>query len=153
MGFLDKVKGKAADAVDKHGDKISGGLDKAGQFVDKKTKGKYSDKIATGKEKISGGMDKLEKSPEATSSGTPVSPIDPVAARGAASPPPWSDSAPDFNPAPVSGNESGLSPSAPESGAEPMDPTSVESADSALKADVSDDSTQPPSAPSYPPAP
>ena len=58
MGFLDKMKVKAADAVDKHGDKISGGLDKAAGMVDKRTNGKYSDKIEMGKAKA---KERLEK--------------------------------------------------------------------------------------------
>lgn len=68
MGFLDKIKvqaadlkDKAVDAVDKNSDKIHGGLDKAGEFVDKKTKGKYTDKIATAKAKAEQGLDKLDK--------------------------------------------------------------------------------------------
>ena len=38
MGFLDKLKGKAKTAVDQHGDKIAGGIDKAAAMADKKTK-------------------------------------------------------------------------------------------------------------------
>jgi len=51
MGFLDKAKAKLTDAVDKHGDKISGGIDKAAAAADRKTGGKHTDKIAgaTGK--------------------------------------------------------------------------------------------------------
>ena len=45
MGFLDDAKKKLGDAVDKHGDKIGDGLDKAAKLADEKTKGKYSDKI------------------------------------------------------------------------------------------------------------
>ena len=127
MGFLDKFKGKAADVVGKHGDKISGGLDKAGEFADKKTKGKYSDKIATGKGKIGEGMNKLDKTPDITSSGTTATaggPIDPDA--GTSEP---------INPA---AGTSTSSPSAPRPGYE---------------SDSEDDSTLPPSAPPYPPAP
>ncbi|MBM0127114.1 antitoxin [Pimelobacter simplex] len=60
MGFMDKLKGakdtvteKVGEAVEKHGDKIESGLDKAAGFVDDKTGGKYHDKIegATGKAK------------------------------------------------------------------------------------------------------
>ncbi|MGA8256698.1 MAG: antitoxin [Nocardioides sp.] len=60
MGFLDKLKGKATQAVDQHGDKISDGIDKAADFADKKTGGKHHDKIekATGKAKT--GLDKLD---------------------------------------------------------------------------------------------
>ena len=60
MGFLDKVKGKATEMVDKHGDQISDGLDKAAGLVDKKTKGKYRDKIATGNQKAKDALDKLD---------------------------------------------------------------------------------------------
>lgn len=67
MGFLDKLKGqasglkdKAVDAVDKNSDKIHSGIEKAGDFVDKKTKGKYSDKIDTAKSKAEQGLDKLD---------------------------------------------------------------------------------------------
>jgi hypothetical protein len=67
MGFLDKVKVQAGDLLDKavdtaakNSDKITEGLDKAGDFVDKRTKGKYTDKIATGKVKAKQGLEKLE---------------------------------------------------------------------------------------------
>ena len=60
MGFLDKLKSKATEVVDKHGDQISGGLDKAAGMVDAKTKGKYSDKIATGNKKAKDALDKLD---------------------------------------------------------------------------------------------
>jgi hypothetical protein len=60
MGFLDKLKSKATDVVDKHGEQISAGLDKAAGAVDKKTKGKYSDKIRTGNQKAKDALDKLD---------------------------------------------------------------------------------------------
>ena len=60
MGFLDKLKNKATEAVDKHGDQIAGGLDKAAGMVDKTTKGKYSDKIKTGNQKAKDALDKLD---------------------------------------------------------------------------------------------
>ncbi|MDR6173513.1 hypothetical protein QE364_002638 [Nocardioides zeae] len=67
MGFSDKLKGvlgqartQASSAVDKHGDKITGGIDKAAAFADKKTKGKYSDKIAKGTVKAKEGLEKLD---------------------------------------------------------------------------------------------
>ena len=50
MGFLDKIKGQAKDAVDKHGDKIATGVDKAAEAIDKKTGGKHHDKIVKGQE-------------------------------------------------------------------------------------------------------
>ena len=51
MSFLDKAKAKLTKAVDDHGDKIAGGIDKAGAMVNEKTGGKHADKIdkATGK--------------------------------------------------------------------------------------------------------
>ncbi|MDO9457285.1 antitoxin [Nocardioides sp.] len=50
---MDNIKGKVEDAVDKHGDKIADGIDKAAVTADKKTGGKHHDKIegATGKAK------------------------------------------------------------------------------------------------------
>jgi len=60
MGFLDKLKSKATEAVDKHGDQIAGGLDKAAGMVDKRTKGKYSDTIRTGNQKAKDALDKLD---------------------------------------------------------------------------------------------
>ena len=51
MSFLDKAKAKVTQAVDDHGDKIAGGIDKAGAMVTEKTGGKHAYKIdqATGK--------------------------------------------------------------------------------------------------------
>ena len=60
MGFLDKLKSKATEVVDKHGEQIAEGMDKAAGVVDKKTKGKYSDKIATGNQKAKDALDKLD---------------------------------------------------------------------------------------------
>jgi hypothetical protein len=60
MGFLDKLRGKATDAVDQHGDKIAGGIDKARDAVDKKTGGKHSDKIDSGADKAKDALDKLD---------------------------------------------------------------------------------------------
>ncbi|GAA2004920.1 MULTISPECIES: antitoxin [Nocardioides] len=57
---LDKVKRQVSDAVDKHGDKISGGIDKAAAAADKRTGGKHSDKIAKGVAKAKDGLDKLD---------------------------------------------------------------------------------------------
>ncbi|MFW6772669.1 Rv0909 family putative TA system antitoxin [Nocardioides sp. CPCC 205120] len=68
MAFSDKLKGalgqartKAGDVVDKHGDKITGSIDKAAAVADAKTKGKYSDKIAKGTTKAKQGLDKIDK--------------------------------------------------------------------------------------------
>lgn len=60
MGILDNAKGKLGDAVDKHGEKISEGLDKAADFASEKTGGKYDDKIDAGVEKAKGALDKLD---------------------------------------------------------------------------------------------
>ena len=60
MGFLDKLKGKATEMVDKHGEQIADGMDKAAGVVDAKTKGKYSDKIRTGNQKAKDALDKLD---------------------------------------------------------------------------------------------
>jgi uncharacterized protein YjbJ (UPF0337 family) len=60
MGFLDKLRGKATDAVDKHGDKISDGIDKAAHLADKKTGGKHADKIDSSAEKAKDALDKLD---------------------------------------------------------------------------------------------
>ena len=49
MGIVDKakdtltgVKEKTASLADEHGDKVTGAVDKATDFVDDKTKGKYT---------------------------------------------------------------------------------------------------------------
>jgi hypothetical protein len=60
MGFLDRLKGKTTEMVDKHGEQIASGLDKAAGVVDKKTKGKYTDKITGGKQKAKDALDKLD---------------------------------------------------------------------------------------------
>jgi hypothetical protein len=60
MGFLDKLKGRAKTAVDQHGDKIAGGIDKAASMADKKTKGKYTDQIRQGTGKTKDALDKLD---------------------------------------------------------------------------------------------
>ena len=60
MGFMDKVRGRAKAAVDQHGDKIAGGIDKAASMADKKTKGKYTDQIRQGTGKTKEALDKLD---------------------------------------------------------------------------------------------
>jgi hypothetical protein len=60
MGFLDDAKAKLNDAVDKHGDKISQGIDKAANLADQKTGGKYSEKIDTGAAKAKDALEKLD---------------------------------------------------------------------------------------------
>jgi MT0933-like antitoxin protein len=60
MSFLDKAKGKLTQAVDKHGDKIAGGIDKAAAAADKRTGGKHHDKIAGVSGKARDALDKLD---------------------------------------------------------------------------------------------
>ena len=60
MGFLDNAKAKLTEAVDKHGDKISDGIDKAAAAADRKTGGKHSDKIAGATGKAREALDKLD---------------------------------------------------------------------------------------------
>ena len=60
MGFLDKLKGKATEAVDKHGDKIAGGVDKAADAIDRKTGGKHHDHIVKGRTQAKDALDKLD---------------------------------------------------------------------------------------------
>ena len=60
MGFLDKAKLRLGDAVDKHGDKIADGIDKAAAAADKKTGGKHRDTIAGGAAKAKDGLDRLD---------------------------------------------------------------------------------------------
>ena len=60
MGFLDKLRGKASDAVDQHGEKIASGIDKAADVADRKTGGKHSDKIDSGVDKAKDALDKLD---------------------------------------------------------------------------------------------
>ncbi|MCD4527088.1 antitoxin [Nocardioides sp. cx-173] len=60
MSFLDDAKKKLADAVDKHGDKISDGIDKAAAAADQRTGGKHADKIAKAQAKAKDGLDRLD---------------------------------------------------------------------------------------------
>ncbi|CAN5260362.1 hypothetical protein BH09ACT12_BH09ACT12_24220 [soil metagenome] len=60
MGFLDNAKGRLSDAVDKHGEKIGGGIDKAADFADKKTGGKHSARITSATGKAKDALDKLD---------------------------------------------------------------------------------------------
>jgi hypothetical protein len=61
MGFLDKLKGKATQAVDQHGAKIAQGIDRAAEAADRKTGGKHSDKIAKGRTQAKEALDRLDK--------------------------------------------------------------------------------------------
>ncbi|MGH9283796.1 MAG: antitoxin [Acidimicrobiales bacterium] len=54
---LGKLAKKVKGVVDRQGDKVASGVDKATDFVDKKTKGKYTEKL----EKVDQLADKLDK--------------------------------------------------------------------------------------------
>ncbi len=105
MGFLDKIKeqasvlkDKAVDTAVKNSDKITAGLDKAGELADKKTKGKYTHHIETSKVKAKQGLEKLDTStPPQT--GTPAPPA--PDAFGTATPPPGYED-PNATPPPIS---------------------------------------------------
>ena len=45
MSFFDKAKQALTGAVDKHGDKISEGIDKTAEMIDDRTGGKHADKL------------------------------------------------------------------------------------------------------------
>jgi hypothetical protein len=60
MGIFDKLKKQATSAVDKHGDQIAKGIDKAAGLADSKTKGKHGDKIAKGAATAKSALDKLD---------------------------------------------------------------------------------------------
>jgi hypothetical protein len=61
MSILDKFKKQAEQAVDKHGDQIAKGLDKAAGVVDSKTKGKHHDQIGKGVSAAKNALDKLDR--------------------------------------------------------------------------------------------
>ena len=46
--------------MDKHGDKVTDGIDKAAKVIDEKTDGKHADKIASGVEKAKDAIAKLD---------------------------------------------------------------------------------------------
>jgi hypothetical protein len=60
MGILDKFKKQAESIVDKHGDTISTGLDKAAGIADSKTKGKHTGQIDKGVSVAKDALDKLD---------------------------------------------------------------------------------------------
>ena len=60
MGFLDRFRRKATDAVDDHGEKVGGGIDKAADVADDKTGGKYSAQIDSGADKAKDTLDSLD---------------------------------------------------------------------------------------------
>ncbi|MEU3346353.1 antitoxin [Streptomyces sp. NPDC006700] len=58
---LKSLKGKVEGIAEAHGDKISDGLEKVGEFVDGKTGGKHSGTIDTVVDKAQDAVDKLGK--------------------------------------------------------------------------------------------
>lgn len=60
MSMFDNMKDKAEDLVNEHGDKVSEGVDKAGEFADEKTGGKYSEHIDQGTDRAKDGLDGLD---------------------------------------------------------------------------------------------
>ena len=83
---LSKFAGKAKDVVDKSGDKIASGVDKATDMVDKKTHGKHHDKL----EKLDNLAAKLDKKSGAAADGaaddTVVEAVDPATEVATAAP-------------------------------------------------------------------
>ena len=89
MGFLDDAKKRLGDAVDKHGEKISDGLDRAARTLDEKTDGKHRDKIHGGVDKIKDTLEDLDgkKDDLPSSTSTPTSkPTEPTEAAEAPTP-------------------------------------------------------------------
>ncbi|MFJ7751096.1 antitoxin [Arthrobacter sp. NPDC097144] len=60
-GKAGELKDKATDLVGENADKIKGGIDHAGKFVDQRTGGKYSDKIDGFQNKASEAVDKVDR--------------------------------------------------------------------------------------------
>ncbi|CAM5283601.1 MULTISPECIES: antitoxin [Streptomyces] len=56
---LKNLKDKAEDLAAAHGDKISEGLEKVGDFIDDRTDGKYSEKIDTAVDKAQDYVEQL----------------------------------------------------------------------------------------------
>ncbi|MDK1349203.1 antitoxin [Streptomyces sp. 378] len=56
---LKNLKDKAEDLAEAHGEKISDGLEKVGDFIDDRTDGKHSDKIDTAVDKAQDYVEKL----------------------------------------------------------------------------------------------
>lgn len=73
---LGKLANRAKSVVEKKGDKIAAGVDKATDFVDKKTKGKYHDRL----EKLDDAAARLapdageKPGPDDTAGGAPPAP-------------------------------------------------------------------------------
>ena len=60
MSLFDKLRRKATDTVDDHGDTIEQGVDKAADLADAKTGGRYGEKIEAGAEQAKDALDQLD---------------------------------------------------------------------------------------------
>ena len=60
MNIFDKARSKLTKAVDKHGDKVADGIDKAAKTIDDKTGGKHSAKLESGADKAKNALDGLD---------------------------------------------------------------------------------------------
>ena len=105
MGFLDNAKDKLTKAVDQHGDKIHGGIDKAGRLVNERTGGKHADKVERATGKARGAVDSLDPKKQAGTT--------PPAASSPTPPPPAPDPSPATDPLRPPSEQPGL----------PTDPT------------------------------
>ncbi|MBB1252616.1 antitoxin [Streptomyces alkaliterrae] len=56
---LQNLKDKVEDLAESHGEKITEGLEKAGDFIDDKTSGKYSKQIDSGVDKAQEFVERL----------------------------------------------------------------------------------------------
>lgn len=63
---LEKLKDKAEEIAEEHGDRISDGLEKAGDLVDEKTDGKHSEQIDTAVDKAQALLERLAQNAENT---------------------------------------------------------------------------------------
>ena len=65
LGDLGKLKDKAEEIAEDHGDKIADGLEKAGDLIDEKTDGKHSEQIDTGVDKAQRLVERLAENAKA----------------------------------------------------------------------------------------
>lgn len=60
MSFFDKARSRLTETVDRHGEKVADGVDRAARALDDRTDGKHADKITTGAEKAKDALEKLD---------------------------------------------------------------------------------------------
>jgi hypothetical protein len=65
LGDLGKLKDKAEEIAEDHGDKIADGLEKAGDLIDEKTDGKHSEQIDMGVDKAQRLVERLAENADA----------------------------------------------------------------------------------------